>query len=262
MIDNETAYLKITRWTPFTEESVKEAADFFESKGYGSLIVDVRGNPGGLLTSVVDVSDMFLAGGEIVSTKDRELNVLEQFNATKNVVFPEEIPVILLTDKGSASASEILAGALKDSGRAYLIGNTTFGKGSVQQIRGFGDGGFKLTTSRYYSPDDYNIDKIGIEPHKIITEPEMTDEELESLADVIENNRTGAFVARHPERNPAEIDDFIRELRNDGNVLEERIIRKLIREEYNRSLNVPPVYDLEYDRVLQYALELIQSGEL
>ena len=260
MIDDETAYLKITRWTPFTKESVKEAADFFDSEGYSSLIVDVRGNPGGLLSSVVEVSDMFLDGGTIVSTKDRDMNVLEQFDAAKKVAFPKDIPVILLTDKGSASASEILAGALKDSGRAYLIGNTTFGKGSVQQIRGFGDGGFKLTTSRYYSPDDYNIDKIGIEPHKFITEPELTDEELESLADIIENNKIGVFVARHPERRPVEIDAFIEELRDEGNILEERLIRKLIREEYNRSLNVPPVYDLEYDRALQYALKLIQSG--
>ena len=96
----------------------------------------------------------------------------------------ETIPVIVLIDRGSASASEILAGALKDTDRAYLIGETTFGKGSVQQIRSFGNGGFKLTTSRYYTPAGKNIDGIGIEPHLTITEEEFTDEELDYLPEV------------------------------------------------------------------------------
>ncbi|HAK46834.1 MAG TPA: hypothetical protein DCO79_13065 [Spirochaeta sp.] len=261
MLDDETAYLKITRWTPYTEESVREAASFFRKNRYKSLIIDVRGNPGGLLSSVVETADLILDRGTIVSTKDRDLNTLEEFNADRRIVVPKTIPIILLTDKGSASASEILAGALKDTGRAYLIGDTTFGKGSVQQIRGFGESGFKLTTSRYYTPDDYNIDKIGIEPHLIMTEDELSEDELESLADLVENNSIPVFVTDNPVENTGKTDAFVTQLRKDGNILEERLIRKLIREEYNRSLNDPPVFDLEYDRVLNYSLELFSSGE-
>ena len=261
MLDENTGYLKIIRWTPYTEESVREAAAFFRKNRYTSLIVDVRGNPGGLLSSVVDTADLFLDRGTIVSTKDRDLNTLEEFRAERKIAIPKTIPVVLLIDKGSASASEILAGALKDTGRAYLIGDTSFGKGSVQQIRGFGESGFKLTTSRYYTPDDYNIDKIGIEPHLVLKEKELNDEELESLADLVENNDIPVFVNDNPVEDRAAIDTFVKELVNRGIVIEERLIRKLIREEYNRSLNDPPAYDLEYDIVLKYALDLFQNNE-
>lgn len=260
MLDNETAYLKITRWTPYTEESVAEAAAFFRKSKYKSLVIDVRGNPGGLLSSVVDTADLILDKGTIVSTKDRNLVTIEEFNANKKIAIPKTIPIILLTDKGSASASEILAGALKDTGRAYLIGDTTYGKGSVQQIRGFGESGFKLTISRYYTPDDYNIDKIGIEPNLIMKEDELSEAGLESLADLIENNTIALFVNENPLEDYARTAVFVAGLKKDGNVLEDRLIRKLIREEYNRSLNEPPIFDLEYDKVLKYSLELFQSG--
>lgn len=260
MLDDETAYLKILRWTPFTEEGVKEAAAFFKAEDYSSLIIDVRGNPGGLLSSVVDTSDLILDRGTIVSTKDRNMKTLEEFKATRKLSVKKDIPIILLIDKGSASASEILAGALKDSDRAYLIGDTTFGKGSVQQIRSFGDSGFKLTISRYYTPDDYNIDKIGIEPHETMVEDELTEEELESLADLIENNYIGIFADDKPNATPRDIDRFVAEIIDDGNILEERLIRKLVREEFNRRLNSPPIYDLDYDQVLQHSLELFQTG--
>lgn len=260
MLDEDTAYLKITRWTPYTEESVKEALDYFKDRNYNSLVVDVRGNPGGLLSSVVDTADLFLDKGTIVSTKDRNLVTLEEFKATRRLSIPKSIPIVLLTDKGSASASEILAGALKDTGRAYLVGDTTFGKGSVQQIRGFGDSGFKLTISRYYTPDDYNIDNIGIEPHKLLTEAELSDAELEDLAELIEENRIAVFVNENPVESRAKTDIFVRELVSGGINLEERLIRKLIREEYNRNLNDPPAFDLEYDTVLNYSLDLLNSG--
>ena len=260
MLDEDTAYLKIIRWTPHTVEGVNEAAAFFEKKNYSSLIVDVRGNPGGLLSSVVETADLFLDRGVIVSTKDRELNTLEEFRASRKLSVDKDIPIILLTDKGSASASEILAGALKDSGRAYLIGDTTFGKGSVQQIRAFGDSGFKLTISRYYTPGDYNIDKIGIVPHKTLVEDELSDEEIESLARLIEENTIAVFADRNPNAADSEISAFISDLHADGIELEDRLLKKLVREEFNRRLNTPPVYDLDYDMVLSHSLDLFRSG--
>ncbi|MBI9107266.1 MAG: S41 family peptidase [Spirochaetales bacterium] len=260
MIDKQTAYLKIIRWTPYTEDGVKEAVAFFTAENYSSLVIDVRGNPGGLLSSVVDVADLILDQGTIVSTKDRNLKTLEEFKASKKTAVDEDIPIILLIDKGSASASEIIAGALKDTSRAYLIGDTTFGKGSVQQIRSFDDSGFKLTISRYYTPNDYNIDKIGIEPHKNIVADELSEEELLSLADLIENNTIALFVSKNPDAGEGDISRFVSEIRDGGNVLEVRLIRKLIHEEYNRSLNNPPIFDLDYDQVLKYSLDMFKSG--
>lgn len=260
MIDDETAYLKIVRWTPYTEESVKEAVNFFEKAGYSYLVVDVRGNPGGLLSSVVDTADLFLDDGMIVSTKNRDQVNIEEFKATRRTDVDNSIPVILLIDKGSASASEILAGALKDNDRAYLIGETSFGKGSVQQIRGFGDGGFKLTTSRYYTPSGINIDHIGIEPQKEITEEELSDDEVLSLEKLIENNYIPVFVEEHPDADEKRISEFITGLKTEGIALEDRLLRRLIRAEFNRTENDPPIFDLDYDIVLQYAVDLFESG--
>ncbi len=261
MLDNETGYLKIMRWTPYTKDSVQEAADFFRKNRYKSLVIDVRGNPGGLLSSVVEVADMILDSGTIVSTKDRNMTTIEEFNASRKISIPKNIPIVLLTDKGSASASEILAGALKDTGRAYLVGETTFGKGSVQQIRSFGDSGFKLTTSRYYTPDDYNIDKIGIEPHMTIKEDELSDDELDSLARLLHENSIAVFVRDNPSEDKTKTDAFVAKMKKDGIVLEDRLIRKLIREEYNRTLNDPPVFDLEYDKALRYSLDLFEQNK-
>ena len=152
VIDDHIGYVRIIRWTPYTMESVRDSIQALDKKGADSYILDVRGNPGGLLSSVVDTADLFLSEGTIVSTRSRIASENEEFTADRQTVIPDDTPVIVLIDRGSASASEILAGALKDTDRAYLIGETTFGKGSVQQIRSFGKGGFKLTTSRYYTP--------------------------------------------------------------------------------------------------------------
>ncbi|MDC7126354.1 MAG: S41 family peptidase [Spirochaetales bacterium] len=261
MLSNKTAYLRIIRWTPYTPESVKEALKLFKDNGYNSLVLDVRGNPGGLLSSVVKTADLFLSKGTIVSTKDRNLKTLEEFKAKPSLAISEDIPIILLTDKGSASASEILSGALKDTGRAFLIGDTTYGKGSVQQIRNFLDSGFKITISRYYTPNDYNIDKIGIEPNLKIKDNDFTDEELEELGKLVEANLIPEFVSKTPDQDKNKIDSFVKDLEKQGYDIEERYIRKMIREEYNRTVNNPPVFDLDYDTVLKKALDIFQNNE-
>ena len=262
MIPGGIGYLRIIQFTPLTDERVLDALKYFKKQNFNSLIIDVRNNPGGLLTSVVDVTDFFLPGGIIVSTRSRIPSENMVYTADPEVQISRNVPIVVLIDKGSASASEILAGALKDRDRAYLIGETSFGKGSVQQIKYIGEGGFKLTMSRYYTPSGTNIDKIGIEPDKEVKEPELNEEERASYRKLLEEQTIADFVENTRPITSREIDRFIEKLRKQGIVLEERILRKLIRNEIHKTNDSPPVYDLEYDLALQKAVEMLKSGKI
>ncbi len=254
MVAGDIAYLKITQFSPFTDDRVRDAFAFFAQERYTGLIVDVRNNGGGLFSTVIEVSDMFLSEGTIVSTRSRVPSENEVYTADKSVLIPESIPVIVLINGGSASASEIIAGALRDNGRAVLIGETSYGKGSVQQVRDFGDGGFRLTTSRYYTPSGKNIDKIGIVPDTVIVEEPLTEEEEKSLDKLTTETVIAAFIRIEPQPTESDIDMFVQKLHDDGFVLNDRLIRRMIRNEMNRTNNNPPVYDLEFDLVLQEAV--------
>ena len=260
LMPGNIGYIKIVKWTPYTDDRVSEALEDLKSQNFTSLILDVRGNPGGLLSSVVDTADLFLNRGTIVSTRSRIAEENEVFYAKRRTAVPMDMPIVLLINKGSASASEIMAGALKDTFRAVLLGDTTFGKGSVQQVRAFGDGGFKITTARYYTPNGVNIDKVGIDPNRFVPAEEFSDEDLVHLQKLYENNRIPYFVEEHPAADPGEIRRFITQLKGEGIALEDRVLEKLIREEYNRNLNDPPVYDLEYDTALQQASEILRTN--
>ena len=262
MIPGGIGYLRIIQFTPLTDERVLDALKYFKDRNFNALIIDVRNNPGGLLTSVVDVADYFLSGGIIVSTRSRISSENMVYTAEPEIEINKKIPIVILIDKGSASASEILAGALKDRDRAYLIGETTFGKGSVQQIKYIGEGGFKLTMSRYYTPSGTNIDKIGIEPDKEVKEPELNEEERASYRKLLEEQTISDFVEKNRPLTSGEINRFIHKLKNEGIVLEERILRKMIRNELNKTNDSPPVYDLEYDLALQEAVEMVKSGKI
>jgi len=130
----------------------------------------LRGNPGGLLDQSIKVSSAFLDGGEVVSTRGRNPNDTERYNAERGELL-KGIPVVVLIDGASASASEIVAGAIQDRNRGILVGLTTFGKGSVQSViplRGGRDGALRLTTQRYYTPSGSSIQGTGVEPDVVV----------------------------------------------------------------------------------------------
>ena len=258
IVDGDIAYLKITQFNPFTDDRVREAIEGFEEQGFASLIIDVRNNGGGRLSTVIEISDMFLSRGTIVSTRSRVPKENDIFTASRDVLVPADYPIIILTNKGSASASEILAGALRDNGRATIIGETTYGKGSVQHVRDFGEGGFRLTISRYYTPSGENIDKVGIVPDTVIAEETLTEADEASLDRLIDEYTISEFVEANPDPTTAAISEFIRKLHEDGIELEDRLIERLVRNEINRTKNDPPVYDLEFDLVLQEAVRQLQ----
>jgi len=261
VIDNRIGYLRIIEFTPFTEPRVEESLRDFTSQGLEKLIIDVRSNPGGLLDSVVNIADLFFSGGVIVSTKYRQERQNQIHRAAPGKIVPSDMEIVILIDKGSASASEILTGALKDRGRATVIGETSYGKGSIQQMIPLNDAAIKLTTGRYYTPDGYNIDKTGIDPDIVVEEPELSEVELQSYATLLQENRVGAFIDENPHPSSSDVDTFIRTLQSSGLDPGERIIRLMVKRESERRLNSPPVVDMEFDSVLLRAVDFLDTGK-
>ena len=156
--------IKISRFGDDTAELVEKAAKDFKQKNVKGVILDMRGNPGGLLDASVKVSSIWLPKGKLVLDEKRDGKVVNSFKANGNSILLE-IPTVVMIDGGSASASEITAGALHDNNVATIIGQKSYGKGSVQEIRQLQDGGvLKVTIARWFTPSGRNIDKEGIEP--------------------------------------------------------------------------------------------------
>lgn len=172
--DNIIGYVRLTQFQEATGRDLSRALKQFKEQKVQGTILDLRNNPGGLLTAAVDVSEQFVGNGKlIVYTKGREGKKDEWFSKTKETL--EDSPMIILVNEGSASASEIVAGALQDWGRAVIVGTTSFGKGSVQTILPLGDGsGLRLTTAKYYTPKGRSIQSTGITPDIVVKLPTST----------------------------------------------------------------------------------------
>ncbi|MEL6322646.1 MAG: S41 family peptidase [Pseudomonadota bacterium] len=183
--DGEFGYVRLSgfneRTTILLEEALADIASETGGRPKG-LILDLRNNPGGLLDQAVSVSDVFLSGGEVVSTIGRRPTDIDRYNARSGEVF-KGVPIIVLINNGSASAAEIVAGALQDRGRATVLGVTSFGKGSVQTIIPLGAerGALRLTTARYYTPAGRSIQGTGIEPDVEVAQERITEEQLERI---------------------------------------------------------------------------------
>lgn len=164
MLDNNVGYIKISRFAEDTNGLVDKAAADFKTKNVNGIILDMRNNPGGFLNAAVDVSGHWLKTGQTILDEKRDGKTIESFSATKDGQLVG-VPTVVLINEGSASASEITAGALKDNNAATLVGTKTYGKGSVQEFSKFSSGGvLKVTVARWYTPAGKNIDKEGIEP--------------------------------------------------------------------------------------------------
>jgi carboxyl-terminal processing protease len=254
----DTGYLKLLTFTPMTANRARDAINEFREKKFKSMILDLRNNYGGLLNSAVDVSSLFLDGGLVVRTRSRIPSENRDFNAMRGNLVPAAIPVIVLINRGSASASEIVAGALKDRGRAYLVGEKSFGKGSVQQVYPLEGIGFKITTAHYYTPSDVNINKIGIPPDREVKFPEYNEEDAVKMNELINANKIPEFAGLYPKADAAQIETFAKTLEKEFH-LDLSLLKRMIRNELNRT-SFAPVYDLEYDVQLQEALNIIHGG--
>jgi carboxyl-terminal processing protease len=178
----DIAYIRVSTFNERTGTLLEEAVQGINREigpKPAGIVLDLRNNGGGLLDEAVKVSDFFLSGGEVVSTQGRRPIDVERRNATKAEMF-KGVPMIVLINGGSASAAEIVAGALQDRDRALVVGTTSFGKGSVQSVVPLGAdrGAIRLTTARYFTPSGRSIQALGIEPDIMITQVQLTEEEL------------------------------------------------------------------------------------
>lgn len=252
-------YLRIIEFSKLTAPKVAEALGEFGKAGYRALVIDVRNNPGGLLDSAIDVADYFLDEGLIVSTKSRLSYENSANKARPGQALPSGMPIILLMNKGSASASEILAGALKDNKRAYLVGENSYGKGSVQQPYPVDETGFKLTIARYYTPSDENIDKTGIPPDLESKEPQLSEAEIAALGKLLDSGKIEAFAKAHEKAGVAERNAYAALLAKEF-PLSEKVLRRLVHNELARK-TIAPAYDLEFDTALNAAIAVFDDPD-
>jgi carboxyl-terminal processing protease len=184
-VENGIGVIRVSTFNERTTEGLEESIAKVKAEagsGLVGVIIDLRNNPGGLLDQAINVSDAFLDGGEVVSTRGRRPEDIERHNARSGERLAG-VPIVVLINGGSASAAEIVAGALKDRGRAKIVGMASFGKGSVQTVMPLGPdrGALRLTTSRYYTPSGASIQGAGIEPDYEISAVRMSEEDLEKF---------------------------------------------------------------------------------
>lgn len=192
-VEGNSGYIRITTFNQNSESGVKKAIQEIKAELGNQLngyVLDLRNNPGGLLDQAIAVSDIFIDKGEIVSTRGRHDDDTKRDNATPGDL-AEGLPVVVLINGGSASASEIVAGALQDHRRAILLGTQSFGKGSVQTVIPLpGHGAMRLTTARYYTPSGRSIQAKGIEPDIVVEQAKIETYDIKRLR---ESNLKGAL---------------------------------------------------------------------
>lgn len=254
-------YLQISEFNYHSATQIKEVIKEFNSKNVNGLIIDVRNNPGGLLTSVVDIADYIFNDGVIVSTRSRIEEENTRLTATHGTLVPAEMPIVILINSGSASASEILTGVLKDRERGTVIGSKSFGKGSVQQMKYFGDGGFKMTVARFYSPNGVTIDKLGIEPDIKVEETTISDlseDETITYIKLLREQIIGNYLLENSEITEQMIIKLAEDISGQGYIIPMEFLLNEIRTRVKRSMENPPIFDIINDKPLIKALEVIQ----
>jgi carboxyl-terminal processing protease len=244
----KTVVLRITTFNDQTTSGMNEALkkgieELGGADNLDGVVIDLRNNPGGLLNEAISVSDAFLDKGEIVSTRGRVAGSGERYNA-KAGDLAEGKPIVLLINGGSASASEIVAGALQDHRRAIVVGTKSFGKGSVQTLIPLrGDGAMRLTTARYYTPSGRSIQALGISPDIVVQQP--APEPVDPDAPKEETS------AANRERSEADLRGAIT---NDSMTDEEK---RLYEEELARAEESAKLRDEDYQ--LAYAVDIIKG---
>ncbi len=184
--DDGTGYVRLLQFSSDAGEQVRREVDRLVADGAQGIVLDLRGNPGGLLPEAINIASVFIEDGAIVSVKERD-TPRETYTARGDAL--ESLPLVVLVDKGSASASEIVAGAIADADRGTIVGQTTFGKGTVQTIQRLqAGGGLKFTTAEYFTRSGDSIEGIGVEPDERVT---GADAQLEAARRVLRAQLAG-----------------------------------------------------------------------
>ena len=283
MLEDDIGYIRITgfigsRRTDGTEVEFNNALEAHKAAGMKALILDLRDNQGGLLNAAFHIADSFIDEGIIVSTKSEtntEFN--EEYPATSKLLFPPEIPLIVLVNEYSASASEIVAGAIKDTRRGILVGQKTYGKGVVQKRYELPDGGaMSLTISTYYTPNGISINDAGITPQVSIADDEPDDIEASMLRTAEMSDTFTDFITKwiddhhiRPGEIPkdfslleAELPTLQKQLEEERIYVSLKWLKQSVEQVYNLYVGIERVVDLNYDRQLQEAIRIIKTDEV
>ena len=216
-IENNIGYIRVSSFNQKVDRQIIKSIQGFNDKNLIGYVLDLRNNPGGLLDQAVNVTDIFLERGEIVSTRGKNGKQGSRYNAVKKDLI-NGLPLVVLINQGSASASEIVAGALQDHKRAIIMGTKSFGKGSVQTIIPSGeDVAIKLTTAKYYTPSGRSIQKTGIDPDILVEQVELKKVDQDSgrkesdLRGAIDNDQLdqdGSTKKSSKKEEDEEVDDY------------------------------------------------------
>ena len=269
-IGSDIGYIRLTQFIQTSSEDLEKALINLEKNGVKSIILDLRNNPGGLLTAAVEVGRKFIAKGDIVSIKGRdgEKNTYSSFYK-----YHPTLPLIVLINEGSASASEIVAGAIKDNKRGLLLGKKSFGKGSVQTVISLNDGSaMALTTALYYTPSGVNIHKTGIKPDIEVDLPKFDESKAEEIKKKIEDDQKYLqLLSNAPHQDKTATDTYTAELAS-GSILI-NYVNKNASETHKLSGFVEPPDSLAhgkleeyvvnpYDTQLQRAIDILKSTNI
>ncbi len=264
IIQQNIGYIRITNFTQKTPKEFEDALVKLEKKGMKNLIIDLRNDPGGLLESAIDVTNNLLAKNSlIVSIAGRQKEMNREFRTTGNGLYLDN-QIIVLLNEGSASASEILAGAIKDNKRGLLLGVKSYGKGSVQTLLPLPDGsGIALTTAKYFTPSGVCIHGKGIVPDVIVEMPEITPRDQEMWRKLEDSSYLKEFAKEHPAYTDEDIKKLQGSLVKNGIELSEMIIRRAVNiETSRRNVDKEIVCDLKCDPQLQRAVDILIATEI
>jgi len=249
-------YIKIVGFTnENTAEDLRKALIRLKTMHIETLILDLRYNPGGLLTQAVEVADEFLSSGVIVSIKGRDSSQNQVYSAHQQGE-GEKIPLIILINQGSASASEIVASAIKENKRGILLGEKTFGKGTVQAIIPINkEGAMTLTTAKYYTPSEISIEGEGIEPDIKVEAFKLTEEEKEILVKLKESKLVEEFLIQYPYWEQMDLTSLRSELEKEEITIEKELLQRFLRQEDKNKDN-----DILNDLQLLEAIEILGNS--
>ena len=252
-----TGYIKVKTFSTDTSREIEKALSEFNARRIQRVIVDLRWNPGGLLDQAISMSELFLDKGKmIVSTRGREgSGNFKEYLSERSALYGAEL--VVLVNKGSASASEIFAGAIRDNGRGRLVGEKTFGKGSVQKSYNLNEKiGLALTIAKYYTPSGVSIHGKGIQPDFVVSSESFPEADRKNVNAIYREKLVDEFLKTHKGYTPENRKEFIEFLKTRNLTISEKSANYILKSEINRFVK-QPLYDLEFDAQLKKAIEVV-----
>ena len=261
LLEGNIGYLTISQFSQSTYESVFNHIKELIDMGATSLIIDLRNNGGGIVDSALSIANMFVKDKTLLTTgyKEGSNNRDIVYTASSSLAVSDKMPLVILVNEGTASASEILTAALQENDRAVVVGTQTFGKGIMQSVIPYMNGYLNITTARYFTPDGNDIHGVGITPDYVIETTDYSDEEIAAYEEFMKEDYIEEWLKKRPEYSKKNIEDFAKHYSYTG--VPEDLLHLLMRNEYIYSLDYEnrPIADPDFDKILKKAIEVIKN---